>query len=104
MAEMAIKYWELSNQATGFAVVQMIGLVFATSANVAIKTGIQENWKLTVGLIFVGTLAYITVLAHCYAMEVSASPDHKAFELTNYARMGLIILTNVFGMLWVWKL
>lgn len=104
MADMAIRYWELSNQVAGFAVVQMIGLVFAASANDAIKAGIKENWKLTVALIFGGTLVYIAVLAHCYLMEISASPDHKAFEWTNYARMGLIGLTNLFGMLWVWKI
>ena len=104
MTEMATKYWELSNQVTGFAVVQMIGLVFAASANNVIKAGIKEHWKLTVGLICGGTLIYLAILAHCYAMEIFALPDHKAFEWTTYARMSLIILTNVFGMLWVWKM
>lgn len=101
IADMAIKYWELSNQVTGFAVVQMIGLVFAASTNDALKKGIKENWKLTVWLIFGGTLVYIAILAHCYDMEVSASSDHKCFALTSYARMGLIISTNLFGILWV---
>lgn len=104
MTDMATKYWELSNQVTGFAVVQMIGLVFAASANDAIKAGITDNWKLTVGLICVGTLVYILILAHCYAMEVCAAPDHQKFKRTNYARMILIIVTNLFGMIWVWKI
>lgn len=104
MTEMATKYWQLSNQVTGFAVIQMIGLVFAASTNETIKAGIKERWKLTFGLICGGTLVYLAVLANCYGMEISASSDHKAFEWTNYSRMGLIVLTNLFGMLWVWKM
>ena len=89
---------------TGFAVVQMIGLVFAAYANDAIKSGIENNGKLTIGLICGGTLVYAAVLAHCYAMEVRSSPNHAIFKWANYARVGLIILTNLFGMLWVWKM
>jgi hypothetical protein len=104
MTDMATKYWELSNQVTGFAVVQIISLVFAASTKDVIKAGIKDNWKLTVGLICGDTLVNLAILAHCYAMEVSTDPDHKIFGGTNYARMSLIILTNLFGMLWVWKM
>lgn len=104
MADMAIRYWELSNQVAGFAVVQMIGLVFAASANESIEKGIQANGVLTIGLICGGTLLYIAILAHCYDREVCASPDHKTFKWTNYARMALITLTNLVGILWVWKI
>ena len=103
-AEMAQSYWALSNQVTGFAVVEMIGIVLAAAAEPSIKAGIESNGGLTIGLICVGTLLYILGLVHCYYKEVKCSQDHDIFKSTHYARIGLIILTNLLGILWVWYL
>lgn len=104
MSDMAKEYWELSNQVTGFAIVQMVSLALGASTNKALRKGIRNNWRVTIALIAAGTVMYLAIIAHCYTMELRASCDHEVFGVTNYARMILITITNAFGVYWVSKM
>jgi hypothetical protein len=100
--DMATKYWDLANQITAFAVLQMLALIITSLLKTsALGEGIKNHPYITqVGIVF-GTIVYWALIAHCFRMEKQSNPSHIAFEQTFYARIALVVFTNVMGMLWV---
>ncbi len=98
---LALKYWELANTITAFAIVQMIALVLAAATTDSLRVAIACNKPITEFGILAGTCIYGLAIWHCYTIEIKLVPSHDMFFKTMVGRVILASLAGIAGILWV---
>lgn len=98
---LALKYWELANTITAFAIVQMIALVLAAATTENLRLAIACNKPITEFGIFAGTCIYGWAIRHCYTIEIELVSSHDMFFKTMVGRVILAVLAGLAGILWV---
>jgi O-antigen/teichoic acid export membrane protein len=91
--KLAEKLWDTANIVTGFAVAQILAVIFALANNqMAMLSGPQAHWAAAVGtLIF--TTFYLFVISWCYTEAKRLSPKHPLiWRMVNRGRIGAVIL------------
>lgn len=102
-----LKYFDLGNAITGFAVVQMIAFLIALGAKegLAEKILISPGWRITIAAMSVGTLLYLAAVIGCGCVEAKLFPAAKSLVIrTTAGRVTAIVAISGFGFFTLWKI
>ncbi|NGZ95143.1 MAG: hypothetical protein CV089_03240 [Nitrospira sp. WS110] len=100
-SEMANKYWDLANNITGFAIVQGIALMITAAHEKPLATAIRDHKYITITSFLVGSIVYSVIVKGCFEQERKLDPVHGQFKSTMYARLALLVLSTICGIVWV---